>query len=105
MHRGVAKGNEIAGIQEDVVEAGQVDDDDDPSNCDIHRNSGGEAVAIRSGLKKNNFPASRLVRYLKAGIESRNFVDFLHIITPCFDFSQFVRPMSILTNSYASFDS
>ena len=37
MHRGVAKGNEIAGSQEDVVEAGQVDDDDDdPSNCDIH---------------------------------------------------------------------
>ena len=37
MHRGVAKGNEIAGSQKDVVEAGQVDDDDDdPSNCDIH---------------------------------------------------------------------
>ena len=72
---------------------------------DVTAALGGEAVAIRSGLKKNNFPASRLVRYLKAGIESRNFVDFLHIITPCFDFSQFVRPMSILTKSYASFDS
>ena len=39
------------------------------------------------------------------GAHKEQFVDFLHILTPCFDFSQFVRPMSILTNSYASFDS
>ena len=37
MRRGVANQNEIPLSQEDVVEAGQVDDDDDdPSNCDIH---------------------------------------------------------------------
>ena len=38
MHRGVANQNELPLSQEDVGEAGQVDDDDDddPSNCDLH---------------------------------------------------------------------
>ena len=87
MHRGVAKGNEIAGIQEDVVEAGQVDDDDDPSNCDIHRNSGGEAVAIRSVLIKNNL----LISYIFLRLVSI----FLNSYAPC-RFSQILTRVSIL---------
>ena len=66
MHRGVAKGNEIAGSQEDVVEAGQVDDnDDDPSNCDIHLMAAvapqKQQMATRSGRRRCTFEDLRAV--------------------------------------------